>query len=191
MILGFTGKMGSGKSTACDIVKEELDKVVHINFKDGLVKELKEKFESTLIQLAIREYGLDAAVFKDRYFDRLFKEKPPIMRALMQNYGTEVRRAEDPEYWVKMWKSAVSYSNHDQHVVTDDVRFLNEAKAIRDFNGKIIRIIRTDITDTGGHQSESEMDKIKAHYTITADKGDHDSIRQQLKKIIDAGLRTD
>lgn len=176
-ILGFTGKMRSGKSTACQIVREELGDVAHINMKDGLVKEIKDRFPHVLREILL----IEGEAVHD--VNDLFVQKPPIMRALLQNYGTEVRRKDKEDYWVQIWKSSVSYSK-SEHVVTDDVRFLNEAEAVHAMGGKIIRIIRPDVQDTSTHQSEIEMDKIEADYTITVGPGELDKLKEELQKII-------
>ena len=48
MIIGLCGYKGSGKTTACNIIKKHLDDVVQINFKDALIEEIKEKFPDLL-----------------------------------------------------------------------------------------------------------------------------------------------
>lgn len=57
-----------------------------------------------------------------------------------------------------------------------DVRFLNEAQAIKDRGGKIIRIIRGESSDQ--HQSELEMEFIEPDFTIE-NKG---SLKEFIKK---------
>ena len=103
------------------------------------------------------------------------------MRALMQNYGTEVRRGDNPEYWTQKWFYKV---NQLDNVVTDDVRFLNEAKGVKFFDGVIIRIIRSDITSTKGHLSETEMNQIEPDHTVEVEKGALIGLYQQLDAII-------
>jgi hypothetical protein len=173
-LYAFTGKKGSGKSTAAKYVAEKTG-AVRINFKDALVEEMKENFPDLLEELSYLynpdEHGIEG----------LFREKPPLMRALMQNYGTEVRRGDNPNYWTQKWLYKV---NQLDNVVTDDIRFLNEAKGVKFFDGVIIRIIRSDITSTKGHLSETEMDQIEADYTVEVEKGDLIGLYQQLDAII-------
>lgn len=190
MIIGFTGKMGSGKTTACDMVKQSLANVSHINFKDALIKELRLFFPDVLRAVATDVAGERLGGWQTEPTDviediemNLFYEKPPVIRALMRNFGTELRRSSDPEYWIKKWKETVTYTD-GKHVVTDDVRFVNEAEAVREFGGIVIRIARTDITDTGTHQSESEMDNIVADHTISVGKGELDKLRTELNTIV-------
>jgi len=176
-LYAFTGKKGSGKSTAAKYVAKKTG-AVRINFKDALVQEMKENFPDLLEELSYLynpdEHGMEGWNF-------LFREKPDLVRALMQNYGTEVRRGDNPDYWTQKWFYKV---NQLDNVVTDDVRFLNEAKGVKFLDGVIIRIIRSDITSTKGHLSETEMDQIEADYTVEVEKGDLIDLYQQLDAII-------
>jgi hypothetical protein len=100
----------------------------------------------------------------------------------MQNYGTEVRRKENPDYWVDQYLNTLH--EIEQKVVTDDVRFLNEARAIKLGLGTIIRIIRTDITTGGDHSSETEQLQIQADYTIEVNPGEHEKLYAELDDIM-------
>ena len=177
MILGFTGKMGTGKSTLCSYLELKSDKQrVRINFKDALVEEMKKNFDPVMNKIAAF-YGIDKNL--------LFQEKPPIMRALMQCYGTEVRRGDDPDYWTKQWKKKVTGATEKGYdVLTDDVRFRNEAEAVREVGGVVIRVVRSDIQETGSHQSEVEMDSIVSNFEILSVKGELGSSYDQLENII-------
>ena len=182
MIVAFTGKKQSGKSTACAYI-ERGHLATRVNFKDGLVKELKEKFPNLLTQI-IKTMDIVAYDGMNEWtIERLFSDKPPLMRALMQNYGTEVRRGDDPDYWVKQWISTVSRINH--LVLCDDVRFINEAKAVHDVGGVIIRIERTDMLSTDTHISEVEMESIDADHTISVGSGEHRRLYNELDFILD------
>ena len=55
--------------------------------------------------------------------------------------------------------------NHFPNWLISDVRFLNEAKAIKDRGGKIIKI-KSPVNDVGNHQSETELEQIEADYII-------------------------
>lgn len=182
MIIGLIGYKQSGKSTAAQHLAKKYGYIRH-NFKDALIAEIKQNFPDLL------EAILDATRESGEYFyapsgdvSELFKTKPPLVRALMQNYGTEVRRKDNDDYWVHEW---VVNCFKKPKVIADDVRFLNEAKAVRGMNGILIRIIRTDIDSGGTHASETEQDQIKTDYTITVDKGEHDKLYSELDKIID------
>jgi hypothetical protein len=187
MIFGLTGKKRAGKSTACKYLEEKTG-AVRINFKDALVAEIEQNFPR-LIEVIIEtleKYEWDG---KPWTYERLVEEKPPLFRALMQNYGTEVRRNDDPDYWVQQWKARVEATRKynlrsNPPITTDDVRFLNEAEAVKDFGGVIIKIERTDVDMSDGHSSEMEMDAIIADETISVKTGEHDKLYTRLDWVL-------
>lgn len=183
MIYALTGYKQSGKSTAAKYIEEKTGAVRH-NFKDGLVQEIKDNFPD-LLRAIVWQQVADCKDVGEYPIEQLFKEKPPLMRALMQNYGTDVRRKDNPDYWTQKWFDVVNQLNN---VVTDDVRFINEAKAIKFLQGTIIRIVRTDIKTGGQHVSETEQDSIVADYTIEVEEGEHDKLYAELDKIISATI---
>ena len=190
MIIAFTGKKQSGKTTACIALRERYNVVQRLNFKDALIKEIKQNFPDLLREIASRYYAFsDNEVFiGEDAIDSLFRIKPPLVRTLMQNYGTEVRRGDDPDYWVMQWKLAlVELLQEDETiVVVDDVRFKNEAEAVRAHGGIIIRLNRTDMESTDGHVSETEQDTIVADYTIETGAGMQDELARKLYEIVEA-----
>lgn len=83
-------------------------------------------------------------------------------RRIMQYIGTEWgRQAVHPELWVNI---LIANARKHTNCIITDLRFLNEAKAIRDIGGYIVRITRPEFENTGvgdDHVSELEMNKIK------------------------------
>ena len=175
MIIGLTGKKGSGKTLAANYFIEK--GYTKINFKDALIKEMRERLPNVLAELS-KTYQMS--------IDNLFEQKPPIMRALLQNYGTEVRRKDNENYWVDKWKSLVT-----PQTVVDDVRFLNEADVVKEKGGIIIRIVLLGQEHTDTHISEIEMDSIEPDYTVTAQKGDFDTLYSELDKIYEIATTTE
>ena len=175
MLVAFVGKKGSGKSTAAKSLEEEYGFVRH-NFKDTLIAELKHKMPLLLDELV----RVCAALSDGEWtVDRLFKEKPPVVRALLQNYGTEVRRADDPNYWVDAWGQLASALS-EKDIVVDDVRFENEAQAIRDMGGVLIRIVKDsfDYPVLDEHSSETEQDDIIVNHEIVVKEGELDKLKE-------------
>jgi len=170
-LIGFTGKKGHGKTTATLKAIEVLEgkgyKVIRHNFKDALIETVKKKFPETLKQIGI---------VYDKTIDELFDEKPPVMRALMQNVGTEVYRGMRDDWWVMEWYMKLFQLQKDNEtveklaIITDDVRFLNEEMMFKAKGGHLIRIIRTGYEDSVAttHQSEVEMDQFIPDAEISA-----------------------
>jgi len=176
IIIGLVGFKQVGKSTAAKYLEEKYSFTRH-NFKDALVQELKDNFPDLLTQIVIA--GRDLG-FKAMNWNELFEEKPPLMRALLQNYGTDVRRKDNPHYWTGQWGQALFLRD----TVADDVRFLNESEAIKREGGIIIRLVRPDILTGGTHVSETEQLEIVADHTIECDPDDHAALYRALDDII-------
>jgi hypothetical protein len=155
-LIAFVGFKQSGKTTASQYLQEKHGYIRH-NFKDALVREIKQNFPDLLEVL-----------------ERQWKNE------MVRSGGTEVRRKDNPDYWVNEWNRMFPLG----HVVTDDVRFVNEAQKVRERGGIIIRIKRTDITTGGDHQSETEQLQIDADYTIEVGKGEQQKLYDELERII-------
>lgn len=194
-IIAFTGYKQVGKTTASQYLIDNYGFVRH-NFKDALVAEIKEKFPDLLRQIA-KESPRERLLFKTGdveltngsiipidathlTVDELFTHKPPLMRALMQNYGTEVRRADDPYYWADQWDENLPLN---KNVVVDDLRFFTEAKVLPE-HAIIIRLTRPDLSTGGDHSSETEQLQIEADYTIECEAGDFEKLYKELDEIV-------
>lgn len=182
-IIAFVAPKGYGKTTACNIIKEHYQ-AVQLNFKDALIKELKQNFPDLLEQIR-----LTMGMFDEKYTtiyptdDELFQVKPPLVRTLMQNYGTEVRRGDDPNYWVMQWKLALA--DLDVPIVLcDDVRFVQELDAVRAYGGTLIRINRSDMQNTDTHQSETEQEGFECDYTVTTCEGNQEQFARDILEIV-------
>ena len=170
MIIAFTGRKGSGKTTASEYLIDNLG-YVRVSFKDGLVKEMKDNFPRTLANIS--------EIYGYKNIDDLFFFKPAIQRSFMQEYGTDVRRNDDADYWVKQWESNIVGM---KDVVVDDCRFLNEAEAIRRSGGIIIRLNGGVTTDT--HVSEIEMDSIVPDHVLETYPGEVERFYADLSDLL-------
>lgn len=173
--------MGVGKTTAADRLVEVYG-FQKINMKDALMREMRDRLPRTLNEIVeimntLKWDGMDIWTV-----DKLFKIKPPLFRALMQEYGTEVRRADDPYHWTKKW--ARTASECDKHVCVDDIRFLNEAECVKNAGGVLVRLQRFDIEGGGSHASEKEQELIKADYTISTEKGEFEDFYKKLDYVV-------
>lgn len=181
MVIGICGFARSGKSTIADyLVKEHGFKKV--GFKDALVADMKEKFPDLLQLLANMECMMRLKKKGEYTIDDLFNDKPSLMRALMQNYGTNVCRNRDPQCWVKAWNKTVRASK--QNIVVDDVRFFNELSAVTEMDGILIRVKRPDIKSAGNHQSEKEQTLFIEDFLIEAWAGHTDDLYEQVEEVI-------
>jgi hypothetical protein len=149
-LIGLTGHKGAGKDAVAEILAAEYD-FTRVAFADPLKR----------IATAI---GWDGSK----------EERPPCPhcgmhqgRGLLQILGTEgVRQNIRDDAWILAAEAEIA--RHEKVVVTD-VRFLNEARAIKNLYGQIWRVVRPG-HDGDAHPSEREQDEILADRTIFNDR---------------------
>jgi hypothetical protein len=112
-------------------------------------------------------------------------EKPtsPAIRFILQQYGTEYRRAAHEDYWMeKGMERARKHIKEGKDIVFDDVRFPNEALAIQKAGGLIVRVLTPTAIREGRlgelppeHASETALDNFAYDINILGTPGaDHD-----------------
>jgi hypothetical protein len=94
-------------------------------------------------------------------YDELHKPRTP--RETMQLWGTQYRRAQDADYWVKLARSRIRYAQFQlglQRFVITDCRFTNEVDALRAMGGQLWQIKRPGLdagtTTEGDHVSATD-----------------------------------
>jgi hypothetical protein len=91
-------------------------------------------------------------------------------RTLLQWWGTDYRRKQDPDYWVKRLTETLEREQPEVALITD-VRFPNEADAIHAMGGKVVKVTRTTKADivVPAHPSEDMLNDYAGwDYTLTA-----------------------
>jgi len=95
-------------------------------------------------------------------------------RTLLQWWGTEFRRAQDPDYWVKKTMARISEENPEVALISD-LRFPNEVEGIRAAGGYVVRVDRVGyVSDVPEHVSEKALDGMSEmdwDYVIKAPDG--------------------
>lgn len=154
-IIALTGHKFCGKSTAGKVLINDFG-YVRIRFADKL-KAMLYKLGLTIAQVEGDE--------KEVPCDLLLGKTP---RYAMQTLGTEWGRGMiGGNIWVAATFAAMSRIDK-KLIVIDDCRFLNEAKAVSEVGGHIVRIVRPGYGEGDGHASETEMDGIIVDHTIVA-----------------------
>ncbi len=151
-IIGLCGRAGSGKDTAAQALISE--GFVRIAFADPLKEAARAIFGLTRKQT---DGDLKEVV------DKFWGKSP---RRIMQLLGTEaVRGCIDDDVWIKAARRRV-IRLPSRRVVITDVRFPNEADAIRSWGGEIWRIERPGLNAVEPHASETAMQDYKADLTV-------------------------
>ena len=151
-IVGLAGKMGVGKDTVAAMLR--MRGYQRRGFAEPLREELVVALESRTAPRGMRP-DMAVLVRSGRFTRQSVYHKPTAnkMRSLLQYWGTELRRAEDPEYWIKK----MDLSGGGLYVVSD-LRFANEADYVRSLGGQVWMITGRQAgwgARTGdGHESE-------------------------------------
>lgn len=163
MIVGITGRAGSGK--------------------DYLFAHLARKYPAQRFALAdmVRK-EIEEALHVPAYEATPLWSKPypPEIRRLLQWWGTDLRRNEDDQYWIRKARVALApYIDSPIMVCITDVRFPNEVSLVREMEGKMVRVnapahVRAD--RLGGflpeeHDSERFIDTLKVDYELPSVSG--------------------
>ncbi|UIW13508.1 deoxynucleoside monophosphate kinase [Arthrobacter phage Lizalica] len=95
------------------------------------------------------------------------KDYIPEVRRTLQRLGTESIRSLDDQFWIRTaFQRIDALRAEGKPVVVTDVRYPNEADAIRDATGYLVRIVR-DLPDDGdAHASEKAMDDYREHLRV-------------------------
>jgi len=166
MIVGLTGRAGSGKDSVGEMIRREYGAAL-LSFASPLKRLCMEMFDLTDEQvntLAGKETP------DHRWTGADGKARTP--REVLQLIGTEGFRAVDPEFWVK--RAMVTARRLPENVVVfTDVRFPNECDAIRQTGGVVLRLVKSDGpgTDQTGHASEALVDTLEVDAVLSAPHG--------------------
>lgn len=175
-LIGIVGQKRCGKDTIGDYLIKN-NSFQRYSFADPIKRGAMEMFGFTEAQM----WG--SAEDKET-IDQRWGISPRRMLQLMGtelfqfDIATHLTNGEFPigrEVWVhrfKLWfeDQTKKLTNKDQfNVVIADVRFIHEAKAIRQMGGKIWRVERPSIISNDLHASEKEQLEIEADITIIND----------------------
>ena len=164
-IIGLTGLAGSGKDTVADLLRTHCGFFKYA-FADLLRAEVCEAFgieppllthrptkeepHAALALARCKDHAFAGMLVQSSYMDAFdgrvseFFDMPRSPRQIMQWWGTEYRRVMHDGYWTG---HVITHINHSwkqgfmNHVITD-VRFENEAQAVRNMGGTIWQIKR-------------------------------------------------
>lgn len=164
MIIGISGKAGSGKDTAAkmlevlyanpDISYEDFANKRYKNFADIQIVHFADSLKETAqVLFRIGEWETNTQEGKKTTINWIGK----TVRELLQGIGQGLRDAIDPNLWVKiLFANTEGWSNY----IIADVRYPNEVYAIKKRNGILIRIDRKG-AGAGNHSSETALDDYK------------------------------
>lgn len=172
MIVGLSGYARTGKDTVAGILIE------HYGFE-------RRAFADVLRQSIYRLNPMTGNTVRvanlvDEYGWEVAKANPEVRR-LLQVMGTEVgRELFGADVWVKQ-----AMKDLPERTVFTDLRFPNEATAIRKRGGTVWRVSRPDVDAINGHESERAMDNYAFDAWVKNDSN-IDYLRHQVAFIMEA-----
>lgn len=186
-LVALTGLAGSGKDTVADTLVHHHG-FVKLAFADALRAEVAAAFAidpAHLTRRETKEHPISALAL-DRCLDYSFAKcmaqvlwaagqspqqmsAPRSARQILQWWGTEYRRAQDPDYWTTQADNAIymyQRAGHSRFVISD-CRFENEASMVRLLEGTIWQVVRPGITPASdAHVSETEGSQFLPHVLL-------------------------
>jgi hypothetical protein len=151
-VLGLSGWARSGKDTVADYLVEN-EGYTKVSFSAPM-KEAMYRLNPRITVNEVVNTALRVGV--DVYGWEGLKERSPDIRGLLQRFGTEVgREMFDENFWVDY---ALNSIEDGSKVVISDVRYPNEADAIRELGGKVFRVERNGVFAANEHASEHALD---------------------------------
>jgi hypothetical protein len=177
LLIGLSGKAGSGKSTAAEYLEATYD-YNRFAFSDTLKAVVGLAFGFSEDQL----HG----AFKETP-DRRFGKSP---RWCLQYLGTEILRSVWPEIWIwHLDHSILEFllNNGLRPIVVTDVRFRNEAEALKRMGAVLVRLERAEAGAQNGiseHVSETDLDGWEGFDCLIVNNGTREQLFEKLAFII-------
>ena len=187
MIIGISGKAGSGKDTAAkmlevlyanpDISYEDFVNKRYKNFADILIVHFADALKETAqVLFRLGEWETNTQEGKKTTINWIGK----TVRELLQGIGQGLRDAIDFDLWVKiLFANTKGWSNY----IIADVRYPNEIKAIKERNGILLRIDRKG-AGAGNHSSETALDDYKEWDVHIENNGSIEDLFETMKIFI-------
>lgn len=149
-IIGLSGYARAGKDTTAEVLGR-LYGYKRIAFADNL------KLFTRAVDPIIFMQDKDAVRAEEwvRGVGDHEAKNHPEYRRLLQEVGTKARTFFGDDVWIK---SALKDLEPEINYVVTDVRFPNEADAIRALGGQVWRVIRPGTTAVNSHVSEHALD---------------------------------
>lgn len=160
MLIGLTGRAQAGKDTVYGVIAERFGHLLTVErraFADRLYESAARALDVTVSELRLWKTDDRITVdIRDNDPDILGGSYPRVrlsIREFLQRYGTEAHR---DVFGRDFWVDALDLTHHGRIVVVTDVRFLNEADAILEAGGYVVRVEGPYVGDDD-HVSETPI----------------------------------
>jgi hypothetical protein len=173
LIIGIAGNAGGGKTTAA--------------------KHLVEKYGFKRYAFA-DEIKYMAGLYFNVTEEEAFTTKPPHVRTILQGIGSLVRKVAGPTYFIQHVCNSILLDN-PQRVVIDDIRLPDEALAIKELGGLVIRLECPDRPALlsgahTAHETETLIDDIPCDQVLSINFGQICTLRAVFSEIADRMIQS-
>lgn len=174
--------------------------------KNVVVQAMKDKMAIIAPKLVVTAYAFakELKTYCRDHHDELYEKYPHVGKnekddpiygfvGMLQWYGTDIIRTQDPDHWVKLLEKRIGAEAPDIALVTD-VRFKNEAAWLHDKpTGFLVEVIRRredgtqylDPKRDPRHASEVDLDGYKGwNYIIIARDGEIEKLKAKASKVL-------
>jgi hypothetical protein len=168
-LITLIGGPGSGKSSIA-LAYSLLYGGTKLSFAGGVKDEaaaalaaadkVHDESVNTVQRSMLHRRQMDDPAVKDQY------------RRLLQVWGTELRRQQDPDYWVDALRPRAAAALKRGDVLIDDMRFPNEKAAVMAAGGIVVFLehgdtSRVQIPEAASHESEAHWPTWTPDITLT------------------------
>ena len=174
MIIAFSGKARSGKTTAAIAVQKMFPKTkptAILSFAHPLKSMVTEEFGHLFSPEDLKNNKGKKIRLGDRDW---------TLRGLLIRFGNMYRELEE-DFWINKLMKHVRGLSDTCDIAIDDVRYPNELRILRENGAKIVRIERPGV-ELIDDPSETLLDTAKFDAVVHND-GDKDSFRERVRAI--------
>lgn len=146
-IVAFSGPMGSGKDTYASELLKIYPEAVTTSFAKALKTEVTDvlglyhngMYDKIAEYLNVPTEDLInlLIILEDTSINDNGSTRTPAVRKLLQTIGTDIRRKQDPKYWIKKLEREIDNTLSEIIIITD-ARFSNELECVTNFDNSII-----------------------------------------------------
>lgn len=162
--------------------------------------------KDTVANILVNDYGYKRVAFADKIREFLYEVNPMVacsptgylrdlvdlvgwdkakqeaqVRRLLQDMGVGARKLFGDQFWVAQALLPISSS---ERIVITDVRFTNEADAIKKYDGaQVWRVMRPGVQAVNQHVSETQMDEYVTDHVLL-----NSSTIEDLKALVKAKM---